>query len=598
MFLFNNRNFNLVLALLAGFITPLASLSAAALPPEIIFSSYFGDSADDRINGVYVDKNGYIYIAGHTQGGSGIQSKITNAFDSTYSGGEEGFVVKLTPDGSSIVYCTYLGGTDNDNLYGIVADDEGNAYVTGSTWSDTSGEGFGSFVNSESADQSLDGDRDVIFAKISPTGALLYCTYLGGSHWEYGLTIDLDEDGDVYVGGFTHYDFPVTAGARQNANTDGSYTDGFVTKYHRLSNTHYDVAYSTCVGGNLNEPVDRLKVVNKLVYAAGHTQSSSGFPIVRADGVIIDDVNQTLGANLGSDGYFTKINEDGTQFTYSTYIGPEQSPAGTDFRGLEVDTDASPYGFERGSVYLVGATNENLWYTKNAFQPNYSGGRDGVLIKLRSDYKDIIYSTFIGGTGEEILEEITLDNTGHLWVVGYTNSPNFPAGTTAFGGYDLFVLYMNKSGEVLWSSRYGGSGDEGFQHQDIQADVSRVTNRLWITGCTASSASDFPVTSGGGVQTTYGGGARDGFITVIKPPAIPMPWTDEFDRGAVGEVPGGWESADLAAVKAEMTVEPDSKAKIKVASGQTQGSVESRLLKYNTAYPYVHIKIDALTASN
>ncbi len=95
MFLFNNRNFNLVLALLAGFIALLASLSAAALPPEIVFSSYFGDSADDRINSVYVDKNGYIYIAGHTQGGSGIQSKITNAFDSTYSGGEEGFVAKL-----------------------------------------------------------------------------------------------------------------------------------------------------------------------------------------------------------------------------------------------------------------------------------------------------------------------------------------------------------------------------------------------------------------------------------------------------------------------------------------------------------------------
>lgn len=194
---------------------------------DLVYGTYLGGSTSERVDGLAVDESGNAYVVGRTE--SPNFPVTSGAFDTNFDGWYEGFVVKLNPTGSDLVFSTFLGGQpngpylyDSEMCRGVAVDGSGNIYVTGLTASNT-------FPVIEGAyDESHNGDDDAFMSKLNPTGSeLLYSTYLGGTSFDYGEDIVLDARGNVYVAGFTRgQGFP---------NTIGTYTGrgGFVVKLGR-----------------------------------------------------------------------------------------------------------------------------------------------------------------------------------------------------------------------------------------------------------------------------------------------------------------------------------------------------------------------------
>src|SRR5258708_4484430 len=183
--------------------------------PVLVYSTYLGGGGNDQANAIAVDNTGAAYVTGHTSGGF----PTLNAEQNTFGGVGDAFVAKLSPAGA-LVYSTYLGGTTHDVGGGIAVDSTGAAYVTG----DTAG-GFPT-LNAEQH-PSGGGGADAFVAKLSPTGALVYSTYLGGTGQDIGQGIGVDSTGAAYVTGYTAGGFP-TLNAEQNTFCGGN--DAFVAQ--------------------------------------------------------------------------------------------------------------------------------------------------------------------------------------------------------------------------------------------------------------------------------------------------------------------------------------------------------------------------------
>jgi hypothetical protein len=213
------------------------------IDPLLVYSSYLGGLGGDGSRDIAVDADGNAYITGPTH--STNFPTTTGAFQATFNAGGDAFVTKLNSAGSALLYSTYLGGTNNDEGFGIALDTAGNAYVTGPTFSTDFPTTAGAFQTT------FGGNRNAFVTKLNSTGsALVYSTYLGGSgEFDQGRDIAVDGDGSAYVTGETSStDFPTTAGAVQP--TLSSSEDSFVTK---LDPTGSTLLYSTYLGGGGSE---------------------------------------------------------------------------------------------------------------------------------------------------------------------------------------------------------------------------------------------------------------------------------------------------------------------------------------------------------
>ena len=201
------------------FVTKLNSTGTA-----LAYSTYLGGSGDDEGDGIAVDSNGSAYVTGVT---SSINFPTSSgAFQTTFGGGPfDVFVTKLNATGTALAYSTYLGGSGDDEGFGIAVDSTGNAYVTGLTSSTNFPTSLGAFQTTFGG-----GPFDVFVTKLNATGAALaYSTYLGGSNQDEGFAIRVDSTGNAYVAGLTNStNFPTTSGAFQTALGGGF--DAFVAK--------------------------------------------------------------------------------------------------------------------------------------------------------------------------------------------------------------------------------------------------------------------------------------------------------------------------------------------------------------------------------
>ncbi len=510
--------------------TPVASG-----PVDILYSSFFGGSAEDRVQDMTSDAQGNIYLTGVTR--SPNLPVTANAFDPTYNGDEDAFVAKLSPDGRTILYCTYLGGDAQDYTRAIAVDAVGNIYIAGATWSSSLP------VTANAYQSARHGERDAFVAKFNTQGQLTYCSYLGGSSWDYGFAITVGNEDEVYVGGFTHGSFPVTTGAAQT--TFGGMGDGFVAKMNTGTGA---LVYSTYLGGKYWEAVSRLKVKDGVVYVAGGTQSPN-FPVTAN---AMDKVNTVWNPNAGGEATLTSISMDGSQFIYSTFIGTDESPKGSEFNDMIFDND--------GNLIMVGTVSEVNWPTTNdAGQKTYGGGtNDGVIVKYSPVTNAIVYRSYFGGSGNDGCASIVKDSTGRWWVVGFTDSSDFPAGQSGSGGLDLYAAYFESNGLLLGAKRFGGSQADYVTDGNgmTRAVLCPGTDAVFIGGVTAST--NFPVNPDA-FQGTYGGGIYDGWVAMLSKPSVfytptvtPTPtatpaqvlefWKYDFDGAAGSESGGGYEA--------------------------------------------------------
>jgi hypothetical protein len=303
---------------------------------SLVYSTYLGGGGNDYGEGIALDSGGNAYVTGYTGGNFPI---TTGAFQTSFQGGTyDAFVTKLSPDGSSLVYSTYLGGENNDEGYGIALDSGGNAYVTGYTSSNSS-PGFPTTPGTYQTDNA--GNSDAFVTKLASAGnALVYSTYLGGEGYDSGWDIAVDSGGNAYVTGHTSSSspgFPTTLGAYQTASA-GDY-DAFVTK---LAPTGNSLVYSTYLGGEDMDYGFGIAVDSGgRAYVTGGTYSSSpGFPTTPGAYQM---------ANAGppnGDAFVTKLASTGKALVYSTYLGGEMSE-----EGYDIALDAGGNAYVTGSTY-------------------------------------------------------------------------------------------------------------------------------------------------------------------------------------------------------------------------------------------------------
>ncbi len=493
---------------------------ALIIDPILSYSTYLGGSQDDLGNAITVDSSGSVYVTGGT---TSTDFPVTSGALQTNYGGADGgyqsvngdiFVTKLSPDGSSLVWSTYIGGSGDDNAYGIAVDGTG-VYLTGGTNSSDYP------VTSGAYQPRSGGLTDVFVTKLDPTGStLLYSTHIGvGGEGIRGFGIAVDAGGNAYVAGGAGPGFPTTAGAFQTASN--AFSSCFVMK---LNPTGTAADYSTFLSGGNFGDVDYAESIaldkSGNAYVTGYAGSST-FPV-------------TSGAfqstNAGThDAFFTVLNAAGAALLYSTYLGG----TGND-EGFRIAVDGS------GAAYIAGVTaSSDFPTTSGVFQTVFGGGNsDAFIAKLdptKAGSASLVYSTYLGGSGDDSLIAfpwglLAVDNLGNAYVTGGTTSTNFPTvhpvQATSGGGYDAYVAKLNPTGSALIYSTYlGGSGyDTG---RGIAVDSN---GNAYVTGQTSSD--DFAVTANA-YQKVFGG-SSDSFVAKLVPIAFVSATSLTFVDQAVG----------------------------------------------------------------
>ncbi len=443
------------------------------IDPELSYSTYLGGSDWDWGYGIATDDGGCAYVTGETYSSD---FPTANPYDGSHNRYYDVFVTKFSTSGSSLVYSTYLGGNFWDRGNGITVDGGGNAYVSG--WTDSR-----DFPTVNPYDRSHNGYFDVFVTKLSAFGdSLLYSTYLGGSGGDEGAGIALDGKGCAYVTGWTNStDFPT-------ANPyDGSFNgnnDAFATK---LSASGSELIYSTYLGGSEFDGGYGIVADDRgCAYVTGRT-SSTGFPVANPyDGSF----------NGNNDAFVTKLSPSGNTLLYSTYLGG----GGNDYAsGIAVD--------DAGNAYVTGATDSTGFPVANPYDGSFNGNNDAFVTKLSPSGNTLLYSTYLGGGGNDYASGIAVDDAGNAYVTGWTNSTDFPTANpfdgNQNGGWDGFATKVSASGSSLFYSTYlGGRYDD--QAGGIAVDG---VGCAYVTGWTKSP--DFPTVN---PHESDLGGAKDAFV--------------------------------------------------------------------------------------
>jgi hypothetical protein len=478
------------------------------IDPTLLYSTYLGGSLADQVNAIAVDAAGEVFVTGIT--GSSNFPTASPLQAANNASNAEAFVTKFNATGSALVYSTYLGGSSGNYGNAIAVDGAGEAFVAGETYSPD----FPT-VSPFQASLGAPGAINSFVAKLNAAGsALMYSTYLGGSSRDFLAAMAIDSAGEVFVVGHTYSsDYPLASPFQATFHGAGDggtiEPDAFLTK---LNATGTALVYSTYLGGSSLEYANGVAVDSAgEAFVVGGT-SSTDFPTA-------SPLQATLSGT--EDAFVTKFNVAGSALMYSTYLG------GSDFDiGSAIALDSA------GEAFVGGTTQSTNFPTVSPFQAAFGGGaQDAYISKFNATGSALVYSTYLGGSSNDVSAAIAVDSLGEAVVVGHTASTNFPTALAiqpAFGGDsspvdvgggDAFVTMLTARGSgVVYSTYLGGSLDD----TAATIAVDRFRN-AFVAGLTKSP--DFPMASP--FQATYGGG-QDAFVTAIPVPSAPAPATGRY----------------------------------------------------------------------
>ena len=500
------------------------------IDPNIVFATYTGSTADNWGYTATYDDNGNMYVGGLVNAIPNPYSNdptaypvTTGAFQVTWGGGTGGFngigngidwpcdigIAKFSSDGTSLIYATYLGGSDNETPSSLIVDPQNNLIVYGVSYSTNFP------VTATAYASTYSGDGDIIVSKFNSSGtALLGSTYLGGDSAD-GINYDpqeftpgnlktnygdqnrgevtIDASGNIYVASCTRSsNFPVTTGAFQT--TIGGAQDGCVFK---LSPDCSQLLFSTFLGGSQDDACYSLNITqNGSLYVAGGTMSNN-FPTTTG-------TLHTAYQGGNSDGFVTLLNNTGTKLVASSYIG-----TGGDDQVYFVKLD------DDSNVYLMGQSTGN-YPVKNAVYSNPGSGQ--FITKVNPSLTSVFYSTVFGnGGGAPNISPsaFLVDTCQNVYVAGWgatTNSvfatysgqvfakdiSNMPltanALQTTTDGNDFYFFVMSKNAQgILYGSYFGGFGDgtsTGLEHVDggtSRFDKRGIIYEAICAGCGGTS---------------------------------------------------------------------------------------------------------------
>ena len=425
-----------------------------------------------------------------------VQYKLEREADNYVYGFSAGSYDKsrtLVIDPVVLVYCGYVGGAKDDKGFDIAIDNNHNAYITGSTDS-----GAKSFPVTAGPDLEFNGgDSDAFVAKINSEGSeLIYCSYIGGSKFDAGVSIAVDGVGNAYISGDTNSkasSFPVTAGPGLNFN--GGKSDTFVAKINTSGTALVYCGYIGGEGCEFNGGIAVDKAGNAYVF--GQTSSDeSTFPVKDGPDVTFNSPGTTCDENSADDCFVAKVNTAGTALIYCGYIGG----LGTDeaFIGdIAVD--------DTGSAYVAGRTNSDESTFPVVVGPDLThNGKDDVFVaKVNASGAGLDYCGYIGGAGVdgENGSLLAIGRSGNAYVFGDTLSSqsSFPLAVgpdlIKDGNQAAFVARVNASGTGLDYCGYIESKD-GINQTFPGGIAVDGSGNAYIFGDTLAGPDTFPVLLG------------------------------------------------------------------------------------------------------
>ena len=581
---------------------------ALIVDPVLSYASYLAGSATDQIGlatgpgilqvgvsqGLAVDSAGSVYVAGYTYS---LDFPTKNPYQSAPPAKQFGgvnvppgqrpsaFVTKFSPDGSSLVYSTYLGGNYYDYIYAIAVDSSGSAYVTGLTNSVTFPVTSGAYQTicdpfpnntgpSAGAASCNSQNVSAFVTKLNPTGTgLVYSTFLGGYAYAYANSIAVDSAGRAYIAGneftfcstqYTTYQgcFPTTSGAviGGNATGGGSPQYAFVAAFNPAGS---QLLYST-IFGDLNGfkctqgcggtwatgvAVD----ANGYFYLVGETQAGrlpTTAGVVQPTGAPLDSEGAYV---LGSRGFIAKFapvtSAGGVTLAYATYLGGQTNTSDY-ISGIAIDSSSN--------AYVVGYTNsKDFPVTSGAYSTVC--GTNGTcaaahVTKLNPTGTAILWSTYVGDSrsdGNDALYftgPIQLDGKGNIYIMGQVGT-SFPMvnpvepdpNPTQYGAMEVVVVELDPAGaNVLFSTRIGSGGRETANPAGLAVDSA---GDIYLAGNIIGPPL---ITTPGAFQTTANASTccYHGFVAKIAPSPLPTLETGTLTNGATyvagGLVPGSW----------------------------------------------------------
>ncbi len=461
----------------------------------LIYSTFLGGNNIEVSHDIEVNNLGEAYVTGITQ--STNFDFTLGAYQTTNAGMYDVFITKLNSTGSSLIFSTFLGGTEDDHCWCIKFDNNGSIYVMGYTNSYDFPTTPGAFKTSHN--MGFTANFDIFVSKINASGtALIYSTYVGGTSDDFAKSFDLDNQNNIYITGFTlSTDFDVTSGAYQTTFSSSNREEAFVTKLNSFGSS---IIYSTLLGGSDSDAANSIKVdSSKNAYIVGVTYSS--------DFDVTSGVLQSVNGGGPSDIFVTKFNSTGSGLIYSTFIGGSLDDIGN---AIAIDSI--------GNSYITGFTNSiNFPISSGAFQNIYATTGDCFVTKINPTGSSILFSTYIGGNSFEEGRDIILDSINNIYITGYSYSQYYYTTSDAiqssnpfpsFFNADIIVTKFSNTGSVLYSTLLGGISSES--SDGIAIDKF---GDLYVTGRTNSI--DYPITPGVFQSSLQGGSSDDAYVTKI-----------------------------------------------------------------------------------
>lgn len=443
---------------------------------QLIYSDYIGGNSQDYAVALAVDGQNQVYVTGST---ASSNFPAVSALQAQQPGPYAGFLTKVSADGSSLLFSTYLGGNTFDEPTAIAVDGQGHAHIAGLTMS-SNFPVANAFQSTVSANQGgMFGTYGFLTKFTADGSSLMYSTYLAGSSnvvqdcgspcWPNPSSaisaLAVDADGSAYVAGTTNtYDFPTSETAYLTANNAPlDATVGFVTKFSGAG----ALSYSTYFYPSSGIPIGISGIAvdgSASAYITGTAESEGTFPV--SSGSICDPIENGLSCGYA---FVTKFNVSGSTLLYSTFLGVNNfaSPQA-------ITVDAS------GDAYVLAATLSSAFQTSNAIE-SFSNQSDLLLVEVDPSASTQLFSTYLGGSGSDQPNGLTVDGAGNIYVAGTTNSTDLPLLSASYqaqlgGNSDAFVMKISPTNAPAVSLSKGAL-QFSLEPVGVTSQVQQVTLR-------------------------------------------------------------------------------------------------------------------------
>ncbi|MEW5764515.1 MAG: PKD domain-containing protein [Acidobacteriota bacterium] len=492
------------------------------IDPTMLWGTYLGGSNADRGYRLALDSSANVYLTGLTM-------STDFPVDLSTHGDYDVFVVKFTPDGQSLLYSTLIGGLNADVPLPIAVDVYGHAYVGGYT---TSPE-FPVVGGFPGPGQGSDG----FLVKLNTTGQIAYSAVLGGMNMDQVTGVAVRETGKAYLTGLTYSStFPLAGGPGDS--TLGGLKDAFVSIVDTLLTGGASLLYSSFLGGSGTDEAWDVRVD-----AAGRallvgSTGSSDFPVT-PDTAFQPSIGGSNDAWVGLYNPFVGALPPG--LVYGSFLGGS---------AYDAATAVEKYGLDR--MVVTGFTYSGNFPTVDATQPAFGGGEDAFVALVDPSFSgptSLLFSTYVGGTGNESGYAIAVSSYWELFVTGYTSSSDFPLadplpGMNFLNGpedafvcqWEPMIVGPQQEGKApssaMWTlltSTYLGGADEDYGEGIAWHQFGPGDERVFVSGSTRSS--DFP--TGNAFQYALNG-PEDAFLvsgTESAPCTVACSGAPDVDKG-------------------------------------------------------------------